>query len=87
MIGSAVAIGRIAMTRFESIGDPRFGASDRGIEIIYFKPKQQPIARRFGRIADRPVMVILLPMMQLQDQLFAGHEAFIVRPAMRTLDA
>jgi hypothetical protein len=69
MVGTAVAVGRIPMPRQEHFGAHGLGPRDGRIEVIDFEPQQDTVARvPRGCIADRPVVVIKVPAVELHHQ-------------------
>ena len=86
MIGAAITVWRIPMTRQDHLGSDGLGARNRGVDVFDLEPEQQPIAGgSIVGIADGTVMVILIPSVQLQHQLAAVDQAFVVRATMRAL--
>lgn len=67
----------------------QFGrASHGGIEVVELEPHEDAIAAREVRIADRAVMMLDVPAVQLQDQNAAGCiQAFVFWAAVGTLAA
>lgn len=88
VVGAAVAIGRIAVARQEGFRAERFGPRDGRVNVIEFESEEHAVPRRLViRIADPPVVMLLLPAVQLQDELSRHHQPLIVRPVMRALAA
>ena len=58
-----------AMARFDDLSFHLFGTRNRGVEIVQFKPKEHTIAIRpqFG-VPEWPVLVLDVPIVQLEDQ-------------------
>jgi hypothetical protein len=84
MVRPAVAIRRIHVTRQDHFGPECFDAFQRRLEIIHLKPQQQSVPwRQILRIADAPVMMFLLPPVQLQDEFAVQFEPLVIRSAMR----
>jgi hypothetical protein len=54
------------------------GAGDDVLEIVHFEPEQDTVAYRLCRVADGTVMVIGMPIVQLQDQPVTALPAHVV---------
>jgi len=77
-----------AMARFDDLRFHLFGTRNSGVEIVQFKPKQNPISIRpqFG-IPEWTVTMLDVPMVQLEDQISVPDQALIIRPAVGALTA
>ena len=77
-----------AMARFDDLSFHLFGTRNRGVEIVQFKPKKNSIAIRpkIG-IPEWTVMVLDVPVVQLEDQISARDQSLIIRPAVVALTA
>ena len=83
MVGAAVARGRIAMARHQHVRLHPLRAGDRGIDVVDLEPEQHAVAVRLdGRIADRAVMMLDPPSVQLQDQGVARNQALVFGAAV-----
>ena len=86
MIGSALAFRRIPMTGQDDFNPHAFGSPDRCLEVLDFKPQQHPVAVRFQlRVTDRTMVMIDLPMVQLQNQFSLRLQAFVIGSTVGTL--
>ena len=76
------------MARQNNLGF-KFGDTDeRGIEVVDFKPQKYAIAIRLVLgIADRPVVMLDLKPVQLQNQDSLKNQPFIFLPAVVALTA
>ena len=76
------------MARFDDLSFHRFGARNRGVEIVQFKPKENTISIRpkLG-IPEWTVMVLDVPIVQLEDQISLRDQSLIIRPAVAALTA
>jgi hypothetical protein len=85
MIRTAVAVGRIAMARKDDLR-PQLRRTGCGrIEITDLKPQEHAISRCDFGVADRAVMMLHIPAMQLKNESALRLEPLIVRAAMGTL--
>ena len=75
-----------AMARFDDLSFHLFGTPNRGVEIVQFKPKKNTISIRpkFG-IPEWAVMVLDVPIVQLENQLSVRDQSLIMRPAVAAL--
>src|SRR5262245_62439907 len=74
------------MTRHNHLNSHPLRSCDRRIDVIDLEPQQHTISGRFvNGIADRSVMMLYIPPVELQYQLARANEALVIRPAMRTL--
>jgi hypothetical protein len=85
MIGAAVTVGWIAVTRSYSLRLQVRGARDRRIEVVHFKPEQDAVSMCQVGVADGTVMVLHIPGVQLKDELAVQNEPLILRASMPTL--
>lgn len=76
------------MARFDDLSFHRFGPRHSGVKIVQFKPEENPISIRpkFG-IPERTVMVLDVPIVQLEDQISVRDQSLIIRPAVIALTA
>ena len=76
------------MARFDDLSFHLFGTRNRGVEIVQFEPKENSISIRpkFG-IPEWTVMVLDVPIVQLEDQLSLPNQSLIIRPAVAALTA
>ena len=78
------------MAWHDNLGVHVRGTSHGGIEFVdlQLKPEEHAVSVWFKTgIADGAMIVVGLPIVQLQDQPPAGNEALVVGPAMGTLTA
>lgn len=77
-----------AMAWFDDLSIHPFGPRNRSVEIIQFKPKENTVSIRpkFG-IPEQTVMVLDVPIVQLEDQISVRDQSLIIRPAVITLTA
>jgi hypothetical protein len=77
-----------AMARFDHLSLHLFGTRNGGVEIVQFKPKENTISIRpkFG-IPEWTVMVLDVPIVQLEDQISMGDQSLIIWPAVVALTA
>ncbi len=54
------------------------GGGDHVLEVVHFEPEQNAVTDRLCWVANRPVMMIGMPIMQLQDQSVASPFACVV---------
>jgi hypothetical protein len=97
MRGSAGPFGRIAVDRKHHLGTELVRPCDRRVEVINLEPQEHAVALRLRvRITHhRAVVVLDLPVVQLQDQALAPpglgnlalriDEAFVFRSAVNTV--
>jgi hypothetical protein len=76
------------MSRFDDLSFHLFGTRNRGVEIVQFKPKENTISIRpkFG-IPEWTVLVLDVPIVQLEDQISLRDQSLIIRPAVAALTA
>ena len=76
------------MARFDDLSFHLIGTRNRGVEIVQFKPKENTISIRpkFG-IPEWTMMVLDVPIVQLEDQLSVPDQSLIIRPAVGALTA
>jgi hypothetical protein len=88
VVGAAFTIGRIAVAGQHDL-DAHFGrAPHYGIEVIDLEPEKHTIAVRFvSAIPDGTVMMFDFKTVQLQHDLTAVEELFVLRAAMAAGDA
>ena len=87
MIGTAFALGRIAVARQNHFCPHLRRPRNRRIKIGGLKPKENAVAMREMRVTQGSVMMLDIPPMQLQDQLPVGDEPFIFWAAVSALAA
>jgi hypothetical protein len=87
MIRTAVTVGGIAMARQNDLGVQVLSAGKGRVEVVEFKPEKHAISGRDVWVADRTVMMLCIPVVQLEDQPAVGNESFVVRTAMVALTA
>jgi hypothetical protein len=87
MVRTAVTLGRIPMVREDDLRTQLRGAGNSRVEVANFKPQEHAVSRREVGIADRSVMMVHIPSVQLKNQLAARNEPLILRAAMATLTA
>src|SRR5262249_51592220 len=88
VIGSAAAIGWIAVPSHHDFNTHRLTAFDGRIDVGYFKPKRHPIpVRPLGRVADGAVVMVHQPGMQLQHETPIVNESLVFGPAVGALTA
>jgi hypothetical protein len=76
------------MARHQHVRLHPFRAGDGGVEIVDLEPEEHAVAVGLdGRIADRAVMMLDLPPVQLQDQGIVRNQALVFGPAMRAAAA
>jgi hypothetical protein len=63
------------------VARPRNGA----IEVVRLELQQRAVAVGLGGIADRPMVVLNPPVVQLKDQLPVPHEALVLGTAVRAV--
>jgi hypothetical protein len=71
MVRAIVAVGRVAVPRQDDLHLEFCGAGHRRIKIIDLEPQQHAITMREAGVADRIMMVLYIPAVQLHDQLAA----------------
>jgi hypothetical protein len=76
------------MARFDDLSLHLFGARNRGVEIVQFKPKENTISigSKFG-IPEWTVMVLDVPIVHLEDEMSVPDQTLIIRPAVGALTA
>jgi hypothetical protein len=87
MVRTALTLGRIPMAREDDLRLQLRGPGDSRVEVANFKPQEHAVSRREVGIADRSVMMVHIPSVQLKNQLPARNEPLILRAAMATLTA
>jgi hypothetical protein len=71
------------MARHQHVRLHPFRAGDGGVEIVDLEPEEHAVAVGLdGRIADRAVMMLDLPSVQLQDQGVARNQALVFGAAV-----
>ena len=77
-----------AMARLEDVGFHLLGTRNSGVEIFQLKPEEDTIAVRpkLG-IPKSTVMVLDLPIVQLEDQISVRDQSLVIRPAVAALAA
>ncbi len=86
MIRTTLTIEWIAVFGFANLGVQFGHALQCSIEVLHFKPEQDSIAiRLFRRIANRTVIMLDVPVMQLHHQLPVMREPFILFAAVVAL--
>src|SRR5688572_14466074 len=85
VVWAAVAVGRIAMTWQNDLRLQFCGASKGCVEVADFKPQQHAVSGGKLWVADRTVMMLHLPRVQLKHQPSLRNETLIVRAAVVTL--
>ena len=75
------------MTRQDNLRLQVGGAGKGRVEVGNFKPEEHAVSGCDVGIADGTVMILLVPGMELKDQLTIGNEPLVVRAAMGTLTA
>jgi hypothetical protein len=78
MVRLAVAGRWIAMTGFDDLNFHLLGAGHGGIEVVEFEPEEHAIRRS-------AVMVLDVPLVQLEDQCATRNQSLIFRRAVRAL--
>ncbi len=87
MIGPAVALRRIPMSRQDDVR-PEFPSPHHGgIKIVQFKPQQYAVSVSEFRIADGAVMMIHTPVVQLHQQLAIRNQLLVLASAVPALAA
>ncbi len=61
------------------------GASHGGLEIGNLEPKQHSVPVGLLRITDGAMVVLDLPLVELENQPAADHETLVIRPAVGAL--
>ena len=87
MIRTAVALGWISMAREDDLRLQLCGAGNSHVEVANFKPQEHAVSRHEVGIADRSVMMLHIPAVQLKNQLGVRNKALILRAAMAALTA
>jgi hypothetical protein len=86
LVRAAGARRQIAITRHQHLRLHLFRPG--GVDIVDLEPEQHAVAIRPDiRIADGVVMMLDLPPVQLQDQVFARDQTLIFRAAVRAAAA
>src|SRR4029079_13299020 len=87
MIGTTIAVRRIAMARLHDLSLQFFRARDRRVDVVDLEPQEDAVSRRELWISDAAVMVLHVPPVQLEDQSSVRHEPLILRAAVGALAA
>jgi hypothetical protein len=87
MVRAAVTVRRIAMARQNDLRLELCSADNGRVEVVDFKPQEDPVARNELWIADWAVMMLHIPAMQLKYQPAVRNQPLILRPAVPTLTA
>jgi hypothetical protein len=87
MVRAAVAVGYIAVARQDDLRLELCGAGHPRVEVVDPEPQEYAVAVREDRIADRTVMVLHLPAVQLHDQVSARSKLLVLGAAMTALAA
>ena len=87
MVRAAVSVGWIAVTWQDDFGLKLLGASNGRVKVGDFKPEEHTVSSRKVGIADRSVMMLDFPVVQLKDERTVRHEAFVMWAAVITLAA
>ena len=88
VVGAAFAIGRVAVTWQYDLDAHFDSALHYRVEVLHREPEQHTIAIRLvGAIPDEAVMMFDFKTVQLQDDLTAGEELFVLRAAVAADDA
>ena len=77
-----------AMARFYDLSLHLFGTRNGGVKIVQFKPKENTISIRpkFG-IPEWTMMMLDVPIVQLEDKVSVRDQSLIIRPAVAALTA
>ena len=82
MVRTTITVGWIAMARPDYLGLQLCHAGRGGIKVADFKPQEHPVSRREVAVANAPVMMLHIPMVQLKNQPPLRNKSLIVRAAM-----
>jgi hypothetical protein len=83
MVWASISIGRVSVAWHDDFSAHRLGPCNRSVKVVNLKPKKEPISRRHVvRIANRSVMMLDFPAMQLHNEPAGIDEALVTRPAM-----
>ena len=76
------------MARFEDVSSHLVGPRDGGVKVVQFEPEENAVAIRpkFG-VPEWAVMVLDLPIVQLEDQRSVRDQSLVVGPAVVALTA
>ena len=77
-----------AMARFDDLGFHLVGTRNNSIEVVQFKPEENAVSvwSKVG-ISERAMMMLDVPVVQLEDELSARDQPFIIRSAVAALTA
>jgi hypothetical protein len=82
MVWTTITVGWITMARQDDLC-LQFASPDGGcVEVADFKPQKHAVSRLKAGVANAPVMVFHIPLVQLKDQPLLRDESLIVRAAM-----
>lgn len=88
MVGTTFSIRRVANAGFEDLGFHFDGASEGGIEVLELKPKDDAVAVGFEIwIAERAMVVLDFPAVELENEGAIVNEAFVFRTAVIAFQA
>ena len=85
MIRSTVAFGRVSVARQDNLRPEFLRAVQGRIKVFHLKPQQHAIPMSQFRIADGPVMMSNLPVVQLHEQLAIRNQLLVVASAVAAL--
>jgi hypothetical protein len=69
--------------RLDDVGRHLGRSGDGGVEVVGLEPQQDAVSERSAlRVADRAVVVLDPPVVELEDQLIASDEALVIRTAV-----
>ena len=77
-----LALGRVAVHGEHDLGSELAGPGDGLVEVLDLEPQQHPVAADQRGVADRPVVVVDLEVVQLEDEPVAVDQTLVLLPAV-----
>jgi len=77
-----LALGRVAVHGEHDVGAELAGPGDGLVEVLDLEPQQHPVAADQRGVADRPVVVVDLEVVQLEDEPVAVDQTLVLLPAV-----
>jgi hypothetical protein len=83
MVWASISVGRVSVAWQDDPGAHRFGPCNGGVDVVNLEPEKQSISwGHVVRIANRSVMVLHFPAVQLHHEPARMHETLVIRTAM-----
>ena len=82
MIRPAISVRRIAVARHDDLGAQLDSAAFGRVEIVDLEPQHAVAVRKFVAIADWPMMMVDVPLVQLHDEDAAMRQSLKFSAAM-----